>query len=412
MGRAARVDPNPQPGLPTSRLLVADLFHEALAALIARPARSILTCLGTILGVGTLVTILGLTTTAQAQVSARFDALAATTVIVEDHHTEEPVLTPESVARVVAQVNGVEAAGYSWPVKGINDVRLLPTNRPQSNAPVTAASPGLFEAVGASVASGTLFNEFHSTNNLPVAVLGQIAAKRLELPDIALRPHILIDDRPYEVIGIIDTTTRMPELLSSVIIPVGVALERMEAPTSSGENAAQMLVATRPGAAQQVAAEVPWAITPQDTTQVQVVPPPDPRSLRESVDADLSNLLLALAGICLLIGAVGIANTTLVAVMERTPEIGLRRSVGARSRHIFAHIITESSILGILGGIIGTSVGILAILVVALTQGWTPVLEPLLVAGAPAIGLVVGALAGLQPSWKASRIQPTEALRR
>lgn len=63
-------------------------------------------------------------------------------------------------------------------------------------------------------------------------------------------------------------------------------------------------------------------------------------------------------------------------------------------------------------GIIGTSVGILAILVVAVTQGWTPVLEPLLVAGAPAIDLIVGALAGLQPSWKASRIQPTEALRR
>ena len=63
-------------------------------------------------------------------------------------------------------------------------------------------------------------------------------------------------------------------------------------------------------------------------------------------------------------------------------------------------------------GIIGPSVGILAILVVALTQGWTPVLEPLLVAGAPAIGLIVGALAGLQPSWKASSTQPTEALRR
>ena len=68
--------------LPMSRLRASDLAHEALAALIARPARSVLTGLGTVLGVGTLVTILGLTTTAQAQVSARFDALAATTVTV------------------------------------------------------------------------------------------------------------------------------------------------------------------------------------------------------------------------------------------------------------------------------------------------------------------------------------------
>ena len=133
------------------------------------------------------------------------------------------------------------------------------------------------------------------------------------------------------------------------------------------------------------------------------------------MDADLSNLLLALAAICLFIGAVGIANTTLVAVMERTPEIGLRRSLGARSRHVFAQIIAESSLLGVLGGVVGVvgaTVGILAILAVSLVQGWTPVLEPGLVVVAPAIGLAVGALAGLQPSWQASRIQPTEALRR
>ncbi|HMQ65246.1 MAG TPA: ABC transporter permease [Arachnia sp.] len=400
------------PALPTSVLRWQDLFLEALAALLSRPARSILTCLGTVLGVGTLVTILGLTTTAQAQVSARFDALAATTVTVEDHHTTDPVFTPASVMKVLGTVNGVLAAGYYWPVKQVEDVRLLPTEPVRAQLDVTAASPGLFAAIGAEVRAGALFNAFHEEQAQPVVVVGEIAAQRLDLPDIALQPSILINDRPYQVIGILSETTRMPELLSSILIPTATSLERFGEPMTSGNNAATLLISTRPGAARQVADEVPWAITPQDVAQVQVIPPPDPRTLRESVDGDLSTLLLALAGICLFIGAVGIANTTLVAVMERTPEIGLRRSLGARSRHIFAQIITESSVLGVLGGLIGATLGVFAILVVSLAQGWTPVLDPGLVIAAPAIGLVVGALAGVQPSWQASRIQPTEALRR
>lgn len=158
--------------------------------------------------------------------------------------------------------------------------------------------------------------------------------------------------------------------------------------------------------------EAPWAISPHDLTQITVAAPPDPRTLRESVDADLAGLLLTLAAICLFIGAVGIANTTLVAVMEHVPEIGLRRSLGASRAHIFTQIVTESSLLGALGGLIGTTLGIVAILVVSITQGWTPVLDPALALIAPIIGLLVGTVAGIQPSRQASRIQPTEALRR
>lgn len=98
--------------------------------------------------------------------------------------------------------------------------------------------------------------------------------------------------------------------------------------------------------------------------------------------------------------------------MERTGEIGLRRALGARSRHVLIQFLTESAVLGTLGGIIGTSLGVLAVVGVAVARDWTPVVQPGTVIAAPVIGLTTGLLAGLYPAWRAARIQPVEALRR
>jgi putative ABC transport system permease protein len=123
-------------------------------------------------------------------------------------------------------------------------------------------------------------------------------------------------------------------------------------------------------------------------------------------------LFLLLAAISLVIGAVGIANTTLVAILERTGEIGLRRSLGARPRHIAAQFLTESATLGTLGGLLGTSIGVSTVVLVAVIENWTAVLNPLYVMPAPLMGSVVGLLAGLYPALRAARIEPLEALRR
>ena len=128
--------------------------------------------------------------------------------------------------------------------------------------------------------------------------------------------------------------------------------------------------------------------------------------------SDLQQLFLLLAAICLVIGAVGIANTTLVAVLERTGEIGLRRALGARGGHITLQFLAESGALGALGGLIGTSLGTLTVVGVAVARHWTPVVHPTTVGAAPVIGLITGLVAGLYPAWRASRIQPAEALRR
>ncbi|MQY36146.1 Macrolide export ATP-binding/permease protein MacB [Streptomyces sp. RB17] len=99
-------------------------------------------------------------------------------------------------------------------------------------------------------------------------------------------------------------------------------------------------------------------------------------------------------------------------MLERTGEIGLRRALGARARHVSAQFLAESGTLGALGGLVGTSLGVLTVVGVALARHWTPVLHPGTVAAAPLVGLATGVVAGLCPAWRASRIEPVEALRR
>jgi len=138
--------------------------------------------------------------------------------------------------------------------------------------------------------------------------------------------------------------------------------------------------------------------------------PPGPQLLRDQVMNTLTSMLYALGWVSLAIGALSIASVTWLSVRERAAEFGLRRAVGARRRHILAHVVCESAILGLLGGLAGASLGVALVIVLAWTRGWVAVIAPLTVLPAPIAGAAAGILAGLVPGLIATRIPPSAAL--
>jgi len=400
-----------------SRLAVRDLLSEAVAGVLQRPARSALTALGTVLGVGSFIAVLGLTATAASQIDTRFDTLTATEVTVADISPKDPdapaLAFPEDADGRISRLNGVRAAGVYWGVR-LGPDRTVATSPMgdvggvEAQTQVVAASPGIWQAADATFTQGRAFDTFHDTHRQQVAVIGGATAARLGITTLRTHPAVFIGSTSFTVIGILDDVERKPELLMSIIVPRSVAERTWGPPADEG---AQMLVSTQLGAARQIADEVAVALRPEHPEFFRVTPPPDPRSLRNAVGDDLRQLFLLLAGVCLVIGAVGIANTTLVAVMERVGEIGLRRALGARGRHITIQFLAETAALGLVGGLVGTSIGSVVVVSVALARQWTPVVDPLTLASAPVLGLATGLLAGLYPAWTASRIPPVEALR-
>jgi ABC-type antimicrobial peptide transport system permease subunit len=394
---------------------VRDLVNEALAGLFARPGRTVLTVLGTVVGLAALVATLGLSRTAGNQIVGRFDELAATEIQVKTKLPQGTPIPPgalpwDAPARL-RRLAGVAAAGNLSTVNvGDALVSTSPVHDPQGRTEfkltVLAASPGLFDAARATLGSGRTFDEGHSLRADRVAVLGPNAARQLGISAVEDLPALRIGDQIYLVTGILAGTARQADLLGAVIIPEGTA--RQEYRLASPE---LVEIETDIGATTLIANQVRDGLRPDDPNTLRVAFPPEPKRVREAVESDLDVLFLLLGGVSLLVGALGIANVTLVSVMERTGEIGLRRALGATRRHIAQQFLVESGAMGLVGGIVGASLGTLVIVAVSARNTWTPVLDPLVPLAAPLVGGLVGLISGTYPALRAAFLEPVDALR-
>jgi len=394
------------------------LVDEAADGVLARPARLALTTFGAALGIASMIATMGLAQTASNQVSRRFDEVAATELSVQPRMMPNPAGTGEqSLAPLpwdaelrIGRLAGVVASGTFSTVMPQVPVRTIaavdPTAPASLGLPLIATSSGLFEAVDAQLDAGRVFDIGHDERNDPVVVLGARAAARLRINRIDNATTVFLGDRPFAVIGILGSTARHTEMLDAAVIPNGTA-QQLFGLTSP----ASVQITTAQGALQSVSRQAPIALAPGRPEVMQVSAPTTSTTLRDRVQGDVDILFLILGAVALLAGAVGIANVTLLSVMERVSEIGLRRALGATRRDIGGQFLLESGIVGTLGGLLGASAGVLVTLGVSVNRSWTPVLDIRLALGAPVLGALIGVLAGAYPSWRACRIEPITALR-
>ncbi|MEO6629134.1 MAG: ABC transporter permease [Aquihabitans sp.] len=393
-----------------SSISFRSLLHEAVTSTTSHLVRTLLTLSGTIVGVATLIAITGASQGAERQVQDSFDAVEARelTVISTDQRTDAVIPVTSGEARSIRSLRYVEQVGGRNQIEQDLSVRTDVVHGTDHSATVLGITKGYMGAALARIDRGRGFVGIEYQRGLPVALVGAALARNLQLADPRAGATIEVDGLSFSVVGIVSGAPEHPDLLSAVAIPEATRKKMFSSRLARSE----LLVRIAPGSAMPVGKVVGVAARPTAPADLSVLAAPAPRGLRSAVGANVRGLSLALALVALAIGAFGIANTTLIAVMERVPEFGLRRSLGATSRQVGAQVLAESCLLGALGGALGEALGLSVVAVIALYRNWPPLSPALLLVAAPILGTAIGCLAGLYPAWRASRIEPDEALRR
>jgi putative ABC transport system permease protein len=374
-----------------------------------------LTALAVVLGIGSLVATVGFAQTGARQLESVFNAVDAVHGVVRPMESEieragAKAVLPWEGDQTASRLNGVEAAGLVSEIElesavitaaPVNDPMAPPTRVPS----VWAATPDVLQAVSGSLVAGVWLTNFHEQTAQPVAVLGRDAATLLGVTRVDNQPSVFINGRSYTVVGVLDRVERAQGLLGAVIVPQSTARAAFGL-----KEPGELQVKVALGAGPMVGEVIATALSPNDPTGFEISMPLPPSKIRQQVTADVNSLFVILGLVALAIGAVTIAVVTSLSVMERRGEIGLRRALGATRLEVASQFIAESAIVGFLGGLTGAAAGVLAVVGLAASRSWTPVLDFGLVAAAALAGCIIGVLAGMTPAIRAANLEPATAL--
>jgi putative ABC transport system permease protein len=390
-----------------SRLRPRDALRVAGAGLKARPLRAVLSALGIAIGIAAMVAVVGISASSRAQIDQQLRALGTNLLTVEAGETlfGEPAKLPTESVDMVARIGPVTSVSA---VGTVDDAFVYRNDRIDelvTNAIATlAARPDLLNAVSGEVASGRWLDD--ALADFPTVVLGANTAERLGISQTDGSVAVWLGEQWFTVVGILEPAPLAPELDSAALVgwPVAEKLLGYDgAPTRLYERSPESRV-------EDVRALLPATVNPENPQEVSISRPSDALAAQAAADETLITLLLALGGVALLVGGIGVANTMVIAVLERRSEIGLRRALGATRAHIRIQFLGESVLLAGLGGIGGAVLGGTVTAVFAASRDWPVALPLWVLASAAALTILVGALAGAYPASRAARLSPTAAL--
>ena len=402
------------------------LFKEAFSSITSNKVRSFLTMLGIFIGVGAVIAMMSIGQGAQNSITSSMSVLGTQTLYLTPGNFTENVRNSQSLTNDdVEAVSRLECVDIAAPLVSQN-YTLSQSNGNTVNASVTGVVPGYQTVGNYDLAQGTFITQDHLDNKEMVAVIGTEINKSLfgATNSSSVGDTIRIMGQPYRVIGVLaekGSNTLGMSQDQNVFIPITTAQSRLM--TRQKNSVSQIVIQVKSGYTLDAASDEIESLM-QDRHGIFEGNPNDftIMNVQELIDAlgDIMNtftlFLGGVAAISLLVGGIGIMNIMLVTVSERTKEIGLRKALGAKKKDILAQFLVESSMLSLVGGVLGIIFGLLLAFGIARIAAMSGTnldvyVNPAIVIGATLFSIAVGLFFGVYPANKASNLEPVIALR-
>ena len=387
-----------------------DLMGVAWSGLRARKIRTLLIMLGPIIGVAAMVSAVGLTESAKGALQAQLSQLGTNLIIAQaggSFGSQTPTFPSDAVQRVenVSTVTGASATTnlsgvIALPIKGAS------TYYQAFPVPVRAADTNLPTVLGVPMISGRWLDGADTQLQTQSVVLGEGIAEQYGYLPGETRT-IALNGTNFGVVGVLAPVPLDPQLDNAAFVTQWSAKNIFH--TNGQPN--QIYVRSIPGSTQATAAAIPTAINLGGPTQTSTQIPSDVLQAAAQADKTLQQVALLAGLLALTVGGIGIANVMSISVIQRSPEIGIRRAVGHSRSKIGFQFLLESLFVGVLGGFLGAILGIGIVYAVSSVAGWVTVINYAQIPIWMGLALIVSITAGLYPSIKAARLEPLETLR-
>jgi putative ABC transport system permease protein len=388
-----------------------ELLRLALSRLRTSRLRAALTMLGVVIGVASVVALVGVGQGTTSNITTRLSALGTNLLTISPTgRSTTAALTTEDAA-AIAKIDGIAAVA---PELQTSSSIVVGTKSTTTSVVGTSADYARVRAYD--VWQGTFLTPAAVEQGLRVVVLGATTASDLGLDATSIGSTISIGGLPFEVIGILhpkggsgfqnpDDQVLVPLATVSKYFVAGDTVRTIGVSVSSDDQMASVTTAIT------ALLRVRHKLAATDTADFSIFNQTQLLDAASSISATLTLLLGGIASISLVVGGIGIMNIMLVSVRERTREIGIRKAVGARGRDILAQFLIEALTLSLLGGLIGIAVGLGVSALIGQLAGWGFQFNPLTVAAAVVFSLIVGIVFGVWPARMAARLDPINALR-